>query len=611
MENFNKLFKDIFFIAFVALLSTIMVFVLSTAPFFELIKNVFSFKLVILNFLPPFLLALFLYGLSGRVKISIVLVSAFQIIFLIINRMKIIYRKDPFKLSDINESLEAVKMVKSSYSPDKFSIILALLFFIFLAILLFFYKTNKLNLSTRATILIISLVIGFFSYKGFYISSNVYNSLKVYGNPFNEIDVYNSMGFNYSFIFKINASMIRPPQNYNKEEYANRDREDRGEEISVLKAQEKPNIVWIMGESFTDFSQNPVFSFDKGNDPNENFKKICNQAPMTGRIVVPGFGGGTGDTEFDVLTGTLTIDTAPNGSYAFNIVKNNTKSLASVLKNIGYNTMAFHPGYEWFYHRNVVYPRLGFDKSSFLENIKNPENKGDYFSEEKFTDIYLDGLKKSLDSKETVFDYAVDIQNHGPYFYDKYGQTLPFNCTKPLTDEAKVCWGSYFIGVKDIDTMLGRVYDFIMSRQEPIIFVFYGDHLPALGEDPDGYKQIGVDMKVDTLEDEITRHSTPFFITANEAGRKYLNVENAKLTKGSVISANFLGSSVLDMLGFTKADNFFEYNSNLRDYMPIISRHFIYTKDATYPKEKVGGEAAQKYMDYRAYEYYRVNQRKK
>ena len=85
MENFNKLFKDIFFIAFVALLSTIMVFVLSTAPFFELIKNVFSFKLVILNFLPPFLLALFLYGLSGRVKISIVLVSAFQIIFLIIN----------------------------------------------------------------------------------------------------------------------------------------------------------------------------------------------------------------------------------------------------------------------------------------------------------------------------------------------------------------------------------------------------------------------------------------------------------------------------------------------------------------------------------------------
>lgn len=42
---------------------------------------------------------------------------------------------------------------------------------------------------------------------------------------------------------------------------------------------------------------------------------------MTGRIVVPGFGGGTGDTEFDVLTGTLTIDTAPNGSYAFNIVK--------------------------------------------------------------------------------------------------------------------------------------------------------------------------------------------------------------------------------------------------------------------------------------------------
>lgn len=611
MDRIKSLIKDIFLIFIVALVECVLVFLFASCNFFELIANIISFKVIVLNLIPPFLICLLFYGISGRIKLALILSSAIQVIVLFINRMKITYRKDAFKISDIYEGLEAIKMAKSSYYPDKFSVLVAVLFFIFLGFILYFYRTKKLVFPFRIFLIVISIFLSYISYNNLYIPSKVYNSLKIYGNPYNEVDVFNSMGFNYSFIFKIKSSTIKPPENYDKKEYEKRDRRYKGEEIATLKAKDKPSIVWIMGEAFTDLSQNPVFSFDKGNDPNENFKRICNEAPLFGRIVVPGFGGGTGDTEFDVLTGALTIDCAPNGSYSFNMIKQNTKSLPTILNNIGYNTRAFHPGYEWFYRRNVAYPRLGFNESYFIENIENPVNKGDYFSEEKFTDIFIDRLKKALDKKETVFDYAVDIQNHGPYFYDKYGETLPFNCSASLTDEARVCWGSYFIGLKDMDTMIGRIYDFINERKEPVIFVFYGDHLPSLGEEPDGFKQIGIDMKVQNLQDEITRHSVPFFVTANPAGREYLKVENANLNKGDIISANFLASSVLDMLDFNKTDDYFQFNSFLRQYMPIISRHYIYSLDATYPKDKVAGEAAEKYMDYKAYEYYRINQRKK
>ncbi len=611
MEKKLFSFKDISIIIIASILQTLFVFLLAKANFFALMAEVFSFIVLLLNFLPPFLLTLFLYGVSGRVKIAIILSSLFELILLMVNRTKIIYRKDPFKITDVNLGLEAAKMAKDSYFPDKYSIFFSIIFIIIIGLIIFFYKSDRIKGLTRIFLIFLSIGLAYFSYESLYKPSDVFTSLKTYGNPFNEVDVFNSKGFNYCFIFKIRSSIIRPPESYDKETYISKEKLSRQKDIELLRLKEKPNIVWIMGEAFTDFSQNESFSFEKGKDPNENFKKIVDAAPMSGRIIVPGYGGGTGDTEFDVLTGSLTIDCAPDQSYAFNTIKRDTAALPSILRNLGYNTRGFHPGFEWFYHRNNVYPKLGFNEAYFLESIENPKNKGDYLSEEQFTDIYLGRLKKSLDKGELIFDYAVDIQNHGPYFYDKYGEIYPFSCKYDLTEDGTNVWGGYFIGVKDMDTMLGRVYDFINSREEPIIFVFYGDHLPSMGEDPDGFKQINLPMTTDTFNDEIQRYSTPYFVTANESGRKFLNPESLEYSKGEVISANFLSSSVLDMLGFTKADNYNIYNSRLRRQMPVISRHYIKYKDEAYDKTNLTDEMKEKYDEYKGYEYYKINERKR
>lgn len=442
-----------------------------------------------------------------------------------------------------------------------------------------------------------------------YSKDKIYNSLPLNGNVFNLIDHFNSKGFNYTFLFNLKKSFVRPPEGYDKKEMEKRERVDHGEDISVIKYNPRPNVIWIMGEAFTDLSQDEHFSFAPGNDPNENFKKLQKNSIMHGRIVTPSFGGGTGDTEFDVLTGALTIDCAPDESFAFNAIKRDVSSLPRLFNTIGYKTMAFHPGFAWFYGRQDVYPKLGFQDNFFLENIDQPEMKGGYVSERQFSEIFRSRFLQALEnSDEPIFSYGLDIQNHGPYFYDKYGKNLPYQCKVTLSEEAANNFGSYFLGVKDMDIMLGEVYDMIMSLEEPTIMVFYGDHLPGLGNEPSAFDEIGIKLSHDDLAKEIEFYSTPYVILANESGRAFLNRENVEIQDGNAVSANYLPSMVLDMLNYNKVDNFFIYNSEMRKKLPIISRNFVFDGVNTYPRNEVKGEAKEAYEDYKKYEYFRINE---
>lgn len=579
----------------------------SDAPFMEKITR--SPLVLLLNFIPIFLTGILFQGIFGRRRFALIFNSLFYLIFFTVHRTKVIYRNAPFRVSDLALSFEALKMSQNSYKPDSTSIIIFIVSLIILIFLSRFFKSEKLRLRDRLMGILSIIISSVLLFNFVYSKDKIYNSLPLNGNVYNLIDHFNSKGFNYTFLFNLKKSFVRPPEGYDKKEIEKRDRVDHGEDISVIKYNPRPNIIWIMGEAFTDLSQDEHFSFAPGNDPNENFKKLQKNSVMHGRIVTPSFGGGTGDTEFDVLTGALTVDCAPDESFAFNAIKRDVSSLPSLFNTIGYKTMAFHPGFAWFYGRQDVYPKLGFQDNFFLENIDQPEMKGGYVSERQFSEIFRNRFLQALEnSDEPIFSYGLDIQNHGPYFYDKYGKNLPYQCTVSLSEEAANNFGSYFLGIKDMDIMLGEVYDMIMSLDEPTIMVFYGDHLPGLGSDPSAFDEIGIKLSHDDLEKEIEFYSTPYVIVANESGRAFLNRENVEIQDGNAVSANYLASMVLDMLNYNKVDNFFIYNSEMRKKLPIISRNFIFDGVNTYPRNEVKGEAKEAYEDYKKYEYYRINE---
>lgn len=601
-------FSDIMIHALYGLLITFAMLLLAPGDAEILDKIIRSPLVILLNFIPIFLLGILLQGIFGRRSVSLIINSIFYLVIFTVNRTKVIYRNAPLRISDLRLALEALNMSKNSFAPDVYGLVVCIIGLIFLILLALIFKSEKLRIKDRLITIVTVILSSLLLFNFVYTKDSLYYKLPLMGNSFNLIDQFNSKGFNYTFLFYLEKSFVKAPEGYSEKEIKERDVLDQSENIEAIKKMERPNIIWIMGEAFTDLSQDPHFTFAQENDPNKNLKMLQKNSIMHGRIVTPSFGGGTGDTEFDVLTGTLTINCAPDESFAFNAIKRDVGSMPNLLKSIGYKTMAFHPGYAWFYGRQNVYPKLGLDDNFFLEDIENPINKGDYLSEEQFTEIYINRFLEAIkNSDDPVFSYAVDIQNHGPYFYDKYGENLPYECSVNLSEEAANNFGSYFLGVKDMDNMLGEVYKMMNEIDEPTIMVFYGDHLPGLGSDPSAFDEIGIKLSHENLEKEIEFYSTPYVILANEKGRALMNRDNVEVRDGNAVSANYLSSMVLDMLNYNKVDNFFIYNSEVRKRLPIISRNFIFDGVNTYPRNDAKGNTKAYYDDYRRYEYYRIN----
>ena len=601
-------FSDILIHALYGLLITFAMLLLAPGDAEILDKIIRSPLVILLNFMPIFMLGILLQAIFGRRSLSLIINSIFYLVIFTVNRTKVIYRNAPLRVSDLRLALEALNMSKNSFAPDVYGLVVCIIGIIFLILLALIFKSEKLKIKDRLIAIVTVILSSLLLFNFVYTKDSLYYKLPLKGNSFNLIDQFNSKGFNYTFLFYLEKSFVKAPEGYSEREIKERDVLDQSENIEAIKKMERPNIIWIMGEAFTDLSQDPHFTFAQENDPNKNLKMLQKNSIMHGRIVTPSFGGGTGDTEFDVLTGTLTINCAPDESFAFNAIKRDVGSMPNLLKSIGYKTMAFHPGYAWFYGRQNVYPKLGLDDNFFLEDIENPINKGDYLSEEQFTEIYINRFLEAIkNSDDPVFSYAVDIQNHGPYFYDKYGENLPYECSVNLSEEAANNFGSYFLGVKDMDNMLGEVYKMMNEIDEPTIMVFYGDHLPGLGSDPSAFDEIGIKLSHENLEKEIEFYSTPYVILANEKGRALMNRDNVEVRDGNAVSANYLSSMVLDMLNYNKVDNFFIYNSEVRKRLPIISRNFIFDGVNTYPRNDAKGNTKAYYDDYRRYEYYRIN----
>ena len=95
----------------------------------------------------------------------------------------------------------------------------------------------------------------------------------------------------------------------------------------------------IMSESFSDISESDLINFDGYQDPLKNFKEISNEdGSFSGHIVVPGFGGGTSNTEFDVLT-TFPTRYLNNSLASYSFIRKDFPALPYNLKNIGYETI--------------------------------------------------------------------------------------------------------------------------------------------------------------------------------------------------------------------------------------------------------------------------------
>ncbi len=127
-----------------------------------------------------------------------------------------------------------------------------------------------------------------------YASNDLYNSFRV-SNAYYIPSVFNELGFPYCFCHQFTTYPVDRPAGF-----------DRGEAESWEHGGQtglgKPvSVVMVMNEAFSDITDAPTFAYTEETDPLVNLHAL-QQDPhaISGHLVVPGFAGGTANTEFDV-----------------------------------------------------------------------------------------------------------------------------------------------------------------------------------------------------------------------------------------------------------------------------------------------------------------------
>ncbi len=545
-------------------------------------------SLFILNYLPILLFMLMLYFISSNcifasgIPFMIFTAAAFA------NRTKSTLRQDPLVPSDLSVITE-VKSILQNY--DKIYMILAIAaVLITLAIIalafLFLKKSDKLTVKKRilgAGGCIACFVIMFSTV---YSNTELYNSYAVDGNIYFKVNQYISKGFLYSFIYDINNLKVEKPSLYNPEAFNAIDDTAESTELNDIS---KPNIVMIMSEAFSDISNSESINFDEYGDPLEFYNQFINRDDViSGHIVVPNFGGGTSDTEFDVLTGCSTkyIDSS---QVSYNFIRKPMEAMPRLLKNIGYDTLAIHPGYGWFYNRTNVYKNMGFDDFIYLEEDFDPstQNKGGYISDEVTTQSIIDNFENHVkNNDDPLFEFCVTIQNHGPYEEKYENLKTNFSTDIQLTDDEKAIYSGYFQGIDDADAQIETLVNYFESIDEPVVLVFFGDHLPGFSNGMSYFSQFRPDIDLNGNQwQQMKAYETPFFIWANDVALKTTNfsenAKNIKMPVNDIISSFYLGTTVMELLDMGNISPLFGFVNELRGSLPVASSNVYMYPDGT------------------------------
>ena len=333
---------------------------------------------------------------------------------------------------------------------------------------------------------------------------------------------------------------------------------EEGDSKKVVK-EEDPNVIIIMSESFWDvneldieFSENPIAYFDG-----------LKEESIHGDIYVPVFGGGTANSEFEVLTG-LTLKNYPNDWHMVyrEEIDYRLPSLASIFREAGYKTHALHPYHSWYYERDEVYPRLGFQETTFKEDLEGAETLGPFISDEVVTDELIKQLKST---EEPVFSFTVTMQNHGPYNEIRNPSVIDFETD--LEEQPHEMLKIFTEGTYYSDQALKRLVEFLRDWEEPTLLLFFSDHLPMLGDNYSIYRDLGYigDETPEELQDDLRLHTVPYILWSNYSGK-----EEEKPLK----NASFLAPLVLEEANMETPIHL-EAISGIYQRAPLITNSYL------------------------------------
>lgn len=559
--------------------------------------------ILFLNWLPIALLTAAFAFAFRNVFFSSALVGLIAGAMSLINRVKLTIRGEPFVPRDISLIKEAADAAGSyDMTLPWFQIgclVVMTAVFIVLGVLLPLKKSEDAPKKRGALVRVMGFVLCLAVLVGavglVYSSTDLYNSFET-TEPYNLSSVNNELGFVYYFCYHFSTYKIEKPEGFDRDEAASW---ETGYESAPDAAD--VNVVFVMNEAFSDILNEDVFVFPEGENPMEVYNTLAEgENAWAGHIVVPYFAGGTADTEFDVASGMQTnlLNPAAPSLTAFRTVNRDLDSIFRVFGADGYTSCFMHPGQSWFYNRENVYDWFGADESFFVEDF-DAEYKGSWVTDESVLRELVSRFEEKSAGGGLDFTYAITIQNHMSYTAEKYGDYVcpEVETTAELSPEIQTAVNVYAEGIRDANAMLEDLTEFYSEQSEPVLLVFFGDHLPYLGDNRQGYAELGLPAaSVTGGEDPFAAYTAPVLFWCNDAAAEALDFANAiealDLPADGRISACYLGAAVLELTGRGEVSPWFAFLNEMRRELPVLHNGYYESADGEITTEPTAEEAA-------------------
>lgn len=414
----------------------------------------------------------------------------FFILVAFINMLKILYRQEPIIPYDL-------QFLKTPFSF--FTMVNAVYLLMFAIFLLITYivirkvyesmpkeKSSKMLLPKRLMVMSLALIIFVSCLQLKNIEASEFeNDHDIYFYHDDPIELYEEKGFVLGFASNLPGESMRRPRDYSQQKVVEIMEKYRQKAIQMNAGRLKDSfddisIVYILSESLSDPSRvneveilggNPLSYIQNNEDKLER-----------GTMMSPVYGGGTANTEFEVLTGFQTQYLSPNMSTPYLSIlpeKEYFPSFVEIYKQSpDKEAIAIHAYHSGMFERRKVYELLGFDQQIYQNGFKHKEKlgKSDYLSDAAAYQEVLDFLRKK--DKKDYFIHLITMQNHAKYS-DKYDQ-YHFDVKTPMSKKAQDQIRYYTEGIYETDNATKAFIEEIENLDRKVIVVFYGDHLPSL-----------------------------------------------------------------------------------------------------------------------------------
>lgn len=508
--------------------------------------------------------------LVRKISVSVGLVSVVYFGFHLANAMKMIFRNEPVYPWDLTLLGEVGNIASSMEFQFSGRMILGAVYVLLgltLAILTDVFLMKKIRTAYWKEALAALLCGAVVLVSGSILLSPDY--LEEKGISFvswNPKGSYRQQGFLYAFAAAGYSAEVKEPEHYGEKAVE--------EALADLKGAEgkRPNVIIWMSEAFVDLESAEKLHFDRELTP--RFNRLKEQY-LSGRCLTSEFGGGTANSEYEVLTGYSTYQ-LPSGTIAYmNVVNRDVDSYVSYLNARDYYTVALHPYQRTFFSRDKAYTVLGFDDFYSEEHFENAERvrSEHYISDMALTDRIIEEYEKNQATDQGFFCHAVSMQNHASYPAGDFEETVGLTSEAELTVDEYEAIRTYATGLTQADEALGALVDYFAKQEEPTVILFFGDHIPALGTDTAQLaERIGYAGEAGSAEGMQRTQSTPYLI--------WNNFEDQPTAAKETLSMFHLVPYMTRMLGMERPV-FHAYMDTLFEEIRGVTRQLTLTADGT------------------------------